>query len=200
MAWLNLNAMVIQTIFIVISSVATAYYVYVSLGMLKEMKISRKKEEEPNVNLRLIKTNAMQYELEIKNISNVEVFDLKFLEYPHLNFKGRSTSEIGFLKYGISYLGVDQVLDNNFIYTITNNDKIQDEEEVYYLVFKMEYYDKYAKTLNRKKYIKEIQINLNFIANTSSRTATGEQQIDKLKEMNSHLENIAKTLAKDNEA
>jgi len=191
--WLNQNAGAIQAIFGGLVFIATAYYVWVSLGMLKEMKIIRIKEEEPNINLRLIKIDATKYNLEITNISNIEVFDLRFIEAPDLNYGPLKTSQIGFIKNGISYLGIGQILDHPFLCTLYNNDKIEDQEHVHYLVFKMEYYNKNAKYLNRKKFSKEIQINLNFISKTFYLKSTEELKLERLDKLNSHLEKIAES-------
>lgn len=66
--------------------------------MLKEMKLSRIKEEMPNVSLRLVRHKSTEYDIEILNCSNVEVYDLIFKDCPELRIWNCRTNDIGFFK------------------------------------------------------------------------------------------------------
>ncbi|NOR45580.1 MAG: hypothetical protein GQ534_08360 [Candidatus Delongbacteria bacterium] len=185
----NNNAGGIQAIFGVLIFIVTAVYTFVSFFMWKEMRKSRIKEEEPNISIRLIMKDVTEYLIEIKNISNVEVYDLKFVDFPKLPHGDRNTKDIGFLKYGISYLSVDQKYSNAFLRIHQLLDIVQnkDEEKNKILKFVLEYYSNPSTDEKRKKYTKEIRINLSLFANTSNYLNPDQEIVIELKKINQNI-------------
>ena len=194
MEYLNANAGGIQAIFGCLIFFVTLAYAIVSYFMWKEMKKNRLKFETPDVSILLIQQKASQFEIEISNLSNVDIFDLTFIEFPDLKIFPKGTKNIGFLKNGISYLGVGQHYRSMFLNAVLYIDEI-DDDETHYLIFKYKFFDKPQTDIGRKEYQKEIRINFSLIANTARSTMFDVAAIEQLKELNENIKNIGNNIS-----
>ena len=146
------NAIGLQVIFTMLIFIATAIYVIINTLIHREMVKQRKKDEIPNVSFvfEQVSQDHTLFFLIIKNISSVEVFNLKFLKYPKLKLwtvKG-TTADVGFIKNGIEYMGVGQIYKEHFL------ELFEKENRNIILDFEIEYYNKEG-----KKYHKEFSLN-----------------------------------------
>lgn len=196
MDWLNNNSGAIQAFFGMLIFIVTTIYTIVTYKMFSEMKINRQKDEVPDISIRLIRRESTCYDIEISNYSKVEVHNLKFIEVPDLNYWKGSTRDIGFFKNGISYLGIGQTYINTFLKTLNNNGDIQNKnfKETKYLLFDLEFYNKSESSKKRKKYKKQISINLTLLANTSGKTPYEKQKVEELKKLNKNIVELGKQI------
>ncbi len=178
----NTNAGGIQAIFALLIFLITTIYVIVSIKMLKEMKIQRVKSEMPEISIRLDRIKSSLYDLVIENISNVEVFDLEFIEYPNLKISNyHSTKEIGFLKSGIKYMGVGQLYRTLFL------NYLYEENRTKTIKFFVEYKDK-----NGIKFGKAINLDLSLFSDTGPLKSDTKKLVAELKKINENLKEIIK--------
>jgi len=149
--YLTINAIGLQVLFTILIFFATAIYVIFNSLMHKEMVKQRRREETPDISITFEQEPNVHtlFFIAIKNISTAEVFDLKFIKYPVLKlWTVGTTSDIGFIKEGIKYIGVNQLYKDHFLSLSEkeNRNKI--------LEFEIEFYNK-----DRKKYIKIFSLN-----------------------------------------
>jgi hypothetical protein len=168
--------------------IVTLFYAVISSLMWNEMRKSRVKHDTPDISINLIQKEATNYEIEISNQSNSEIYDLTFNVIPKLEKTfPKGTENIGFLKNGISYMCKGQKYRSSFINTINHIDQIDDENETHFLVFKYKLYDKPISCKNRKEFQKKIKINLSLIANTATSPIFEVGLVKQLKELNKNF-------------
>ena len=183
--FVNQNSSSVQAITTLVLILVTALYSIYTRKMLSIMMFEQESKFVPDIAIRFVKNNASHYQIEIENISNVEIFNLKFIKYPDLPLAdNRKTSDIGFIKNGVKYLGRGQKYDTLFLNLVwLHEDKKMNE----ILQFEIEF------TSNKnQKYIKNFDLNLNLYCNTMSDSSL----ISELKNININLENITKYLKK----
>ena len=105
----NINSGFIQAIFSFLIVIVTLVYVVINLRMFYEMKKTREMSEIPEISIRLKKRMSGFYDIVVENISDIPVFELKFLNSPDLPLYGnKTTKDIGFFKDGIKYMAPHQ--------------------------------------------------------------------------------------------
>ena len=170
--------------------IVTTLYSIISLFMWIEMRKSRIKHEEPELSIKLIQKEATEYDIEISNQSNSEIYDLTFNEIPDIEETfPKGTQNIGFLKNGISYMCKGQKYRSLFLRAPNHIDKINDENITHYLTFKFQLYDKPNAFKNRKLYKKELKINFSLIANTATSPIFEVGLVNEAKKLNKELKN-----------
>ncbi|HQO08710.1 MAG TPA: hypothetical protein PLP37_01235 [Clostridiales bacterium] len=175
----------IQAITTFVLVIITAYYSYYTFSMSLVMKQELESKSVPDIAIRFKKKDASLYFLELENISNVDIFNLKFIEYPNLPIsENKKTSNIGFIKNGISYFGRGQKYDSLFLNFswIIEEKKMDDVFSI-----KIEYSDK-----NKKKYCKSFDFNINLFRETMPETTL----IGELKNINKNLVIITESMEK----
>lgn len=199
MEFLNTNSGSIQAIFGVLLFFVTLAYTVISLKMWNEMKLNRIKFETPDISIKLIQKEATEYDIEISNQSNSEIYDLIFTEIPNLEKTWpKGTANIGFLKNGISYMCKGQKYRSSFLRTTQYIKEIENENETQYLIFKYYLYDRPESYKNRKKFNKEIKINLSLIDNTATKPIFDIALVDQIKELNKNIQKISESITKIN--
>lgn len=176
----------IQLVFSFIMLLITGYYAFINNQMLKEMRILRQKSEDPDISINLIRKTAILIDIEIKNISNVPIYDLRFLKYPILEiFKNYTTEEIGILSDGISYMDINQKYSTLFLNTM----KLCDDKEGNNVScdFDIEFYKEPEIIKNRTRYKKVFSINANIFIKTQ-----GEDHYNYLTEIDKSIKEIIK--------
>lgn len=167
--------------------IVTTLYSLISLFMWIEMRKSRIKHEEPEVSIKLIQKEATEYDIEISNQSNSEIYDLKFTELPKLEKMNPRSDEIGFLKNGVTYMCKGQKYRSSFLRTTLYIEEIQNPEKNFDLVFKYSLYNKPSNFKNRNKFEREIRINISLITNTRTRPIFEIGLVDEVKKLNTKL-------------
>lgn len=169
--------------------VTAIYTVFSSLAFF-EMYKQRKREESPELTLVFTKSNRDFINFQIKNISKVPAYDIKFTEFPDVklfNNKGEevyNVREKSIIKKGISYMGPSQVYDVLFDFPDAKH-KDQESDTIdydveYSISFNVEYKDKIGNKYELK--VSTTRSTLEFV---------GE---DNLSEIKNVLESIASKL------
>ena len=167
--------------------IITTLYSLVSFLMWVEMRKSRIKHEVPELSIRLIQKEATEYDIEISNQSNSEIYDLKFSELPKLEKMNPQSDKIGFLKNGVTYMCKGQKYRSSFLRTTQYIEEIQNPDKNFDLVFKYSLYDKPSNFKNRNKFEKEIRINISLIMDTRTRPMFEIGLVDEIKKLNTKL-------------
>jgi hypothetical protein len=183
--FINKNSAGVQAITTLVLILVTALYSIYTRKMLKILMTEQERKLEPDIAIRFNKKDASLYFLELENISNVEIFNLKFIEYPFLPLaEKKNTSDIGFIKNGISYFGRGQKYDSlffNFVWII----EAKKMDDIFSI--KIEFSDK-----NAKKYCKSFDFNINLFRETMPETTL----IGELKNINKNLLKITDCMKK----
>lgn len=151
MVFLTNHSIGLQVLFTILFFLATAIYVIVNTLIHKEMVKQRRREETPDISITFEQVPNVHtlFFLVIKNISTAEVFDLKFKKYPILKlWTVGTTSDIGFIKEGIEYMGISQSYEDHFL----SLDEKKNRNKI--LNFEIEFSNK-----NKKKYRKVFSLN-----------------------------------------
>ena len=173
----------------------TSVYAIVSWRMWKEMERSRLDHKEPNVSLRLIQRKSTDYEIEIVNCSNVEVYNLSFkFNNPDFKVNPKTINDIGYFKNNISYLGIGQTYRNQFLSGIksTNNKAIHKNP---YINFDLTYFGSNPKKNKKAKLTKKsIQIDLRMLENTCASPLFEVAAIEQFKQLNGKIAEVSEKM------
>lgn len=153
----------------------------------------------PNVNINLIRVSATEYDIEVRNVSKVEVFDLEFIDPPDREiYRNFSSNNIGFIKNGIPYMGIEQVYRHTFIYTATDENQLSIKNgDIVKLEFK--YYDRKRNDSNRKEFFKEFIFNMNMLENTFANTTFEKDLLERIDKINNNFIDLNKNFKKLNQ-
>jgi len=175
--YLENNSLAIQTLLGILIFFATLAYVIINTLMHKEMVKQRQREETPNISIKFEQEpHALSlFALVIENISSVEVFNLKFIEYPELKLwtVDGTTADVGIIKEGIEYMGVGQIYQDSFL------ELFDKENRNKRLDFKVEFFNKAG-----KKYFKSFSLNTAMFNSIGKiQHPTVEDELKKLREL-----------------
>ncbi|MGD9707115.1 MAG: hypothetical protein AB7V07_05525 [Candidatus Delongbacteria bacterium] len=145
------------------------------------MKLELENKFIPDFAIRFINRNASLFFIEIENISNVEIFEMQFKEFPDIPITDKiRTSGIGFLKNGINYLAPGQKYSALFINYVCLAEENMNKD---ILIFDIDFKNKEKKCFNKK---------FNFNLNMFKEIMPGSNILDAFDLLNKNIEKIAK--------
>ncbi|MGD9707658.1 MAG: hypothetical protein AB7V07_08375 [Candidatus Delongbacteria bacterium] len=145
------------------------------------MKLELENKFIPDFAIRFINRNASLFYIEIENISNVEIFDMQFKEFPDIPITSKiRTSGIGFFKNGINYLAPGQKYGALFINYVC---LAEENMNMDILIFDIDFKNKEKKCFNKK---------FNFNLNMFKEIMPGSNILDAFDLLNKNIEKIAK--------
>jgi hypothetical protein len=181
--FINKNSAGVQAITTLVLILVTALYSIYTRKMLSIMMTEQESKFVPDIAIRFVKRSTILFQIEIENISKVEIFNLKFEKYPDIPITDIiKSSNMGFFLNGISYLGVGQKYDSLFIDFAYLASKNLNSGSLDFIIT-------YVNNKNRN-FKKEISFNLNMLSGLIPDSSMN----DELKDINKNLKKISEKI------